>query len=142
MAEKTTNHRGAALKWRRTKIVATLGPSSDTRAMIDKLIGAGVDVVRINLSHGDRETHRKTIQLVRLAEARAGRHVGVLMDLCGPKIRVGEFENGGIRLSAGDSVVVTTRKCLGRDGLIPSQYRSLYKGVVAGRPCCAGRGVA
>jgi pyruvate kinase len=134
MPAKPSNHRCAtAFKWRRTKIIATLGPSSNTRAMIDKLIAAGVDVVRINMSHGDHATHRKTIRQVRLASASAGRHVGVLMDLCGPKIRVGSFENGAIHLSTGDRVVVTTRKCLGRDGLIPSQYRLLHKDVAAGQ---------
>lgn len=119
----------SALKWRRTKIIATLGPASDSAAMIEKLIAAGVDLVRINMSHGDVETHRRTITRVRRIARRAERHIGILMDLCGPKIRVGRFENGGIELQAGTDVVVTTRAVTGNASLIPSQYKSLHKDV-------------
>lgn len=121
-----------ALKWRRTKIIATLGPASSAPAMIERLIGAGINLVRINMSHGDQDTHRTTIRRVRRAAAKAGCHIGILMDLCGPKIRVGHFENDGILLKAGAQVTITTRKVTGTDGLIPSQYTSLHKDVLPG----------
>ncbi len=132
MAEKNKLARVAALRWRRTRIIATLGPASDSPAMIAKLIGAGVNLVRINLSHGDQQTHRATIEKVRAAAHKAGRHVGILIDLCGPKIRVGRFEGDGIQLKTGTSVIVTTRPLRGREGLIPTQYKSLHRDVKQG----------
>ncbi len=132
MPRKKFDRKQVALQRRRTKIIATLGPASHSVAMIDKLIGSGVDLVRVNMSHGDHETHRQTVQRVRRAAKRAGRHVGILMDLRGPKIRVGRFEDNSIELRSGETVTVTTRATIGRDGLIPSQYRSLHKDVRAG----------
>jgi len=128
MADRKTK----ALRWRRTKIIATLGPSTAALGTIEKLIAAGVDVVRVNMSHGDPETHRRTVQRVRRAAKRAGRHIGILLDLCGPKIRVGRFEEGSIEIRTGKTVTVTTRQVVGSAGLIPSQYRSLHKDVRAG----------
>jgi len=132
MPDKHFDRKSVALQWRRTKIVATLGPASASPDMIASLIDAGVDVVRINMSHGDHETHRLTVKRVRQAAKRAGRHIAILLDLCGPKIRVGHFEHDSIELRAGQSVIVTTRSIVGSDGLIPSQYRSLHKDVKAG----------
>ena len=132
MTPKIRDRRRTALRWRRTKIIATLGPVSSSPAMIEQLIRAGVNLVRINMSHGDQETHRHTIRRVRRAAKRAEQHVGILMDLCGPKIRVGRFENDAITLKAGSRVVVTTRNVVGKDGLIPSQYKSLHKDVKKG----------
>ena len=79
---------------RRTKIVATLGPSSTTAGVVEALIEAGVDVFRLNFSHGSHETHAATFRLVRAAAARAGRHVAILQDLSGPKIRTGPLAGG------------------------------------------------
>jgi pyruvate kinase len=132
MAKKNSSRRQTALRWRRTKIIATLGPSSNSQGMIEKLIKAGVNLVRVNMSHGESATHRQTIDRVRLAAGKTRRHIGILMDLCGPKIRVGRFANDGIRLKAGTTVVVTTRTVTGTDGLIPSQYKSLHKDVKKG----------
>ncbi len=132
MPRKTFDRKAVALQWRRTKIIATLGPASDTPDMIARLIDAGVDLFRINMSHGDQDTHRKTVRRVRGAAKKAGRHVAILMDLCGPKIRVGKFESGRIELKTGGTVVVTTRQVTGKPGLIPSQYRSLHKDVKPG----------
>jgi len=132
MAHKEKGRRETALRWRRTKIVATLGPASDSPAMIGKLIAAGINIVRINMSHGDQSAHRETIDRVRRAATGARRHIAILMDLCGPKIRVGEFENDGIRLKTGSRLIVTTRRVRGSDGVIPSQYPSLHKDVRKG----------
>jgi len=114
------------LKRRRTKIVATLGPSSSSSATIERLLGAGVNVVRLNMSHGDHDAHAQAYKEVRAAEASAGVPVAVLADLCGPKLRVGTFPGGGVDLVAGRPVLVTTRDCEGSADVIPSQYRTLH----------------
>lgn len=113
------------LRHRRTKIVATLGPASAAPATVRALLEAGVDVVRLNMSHGDHAFHRAAAAAVREAAADLGRHVGLLADLSGPKIRVGRFQDGAIRLADGEAVTVTTRDVEGRAGLIPSQYAGL-----------------
>jgi pyruvate kinase len=120
------------LKRRRTKIVATVGPASSDAATLERLLAAGVNVVRLNMSHGDHEAHAQAYKEVRAAEAAAGVPVGVLADLCGPKLRVGTFAGGGIELAAGSSVVVTTRDVQGEPGLIPSQYPTLHEEVRPG----------
>ncbi len=122
------------LAHRRTKIVATVGPVSSAPAVLDRLIAAGVDVFRLNFSHGTHAEHRRARLAIRAAARRAGRYVGVFADLCGPKIRVGSFEGGGIDLEKGQSVVVTSRTVRGRAGLVPSQYRRIHEDVSAGDP--------
>ncbi len=121
-----------ALKWRRTKIVATLGPASESEADIRRLLKAGVDVVRLNMSHGDHDGHRELFARVRGVAEGLDRHVAILMDLCGPKIRVGRFRDGMIELRDGQRVIVTSRDVAGEEGLIPSQYRKLHKDVKRG----------
>ena len=87
---------------RRTKIVATLGPATDTPESIEKLIAAGVNVVRLNFSHGSPEEHAYRAKMVRDAAAKLGRTVGILGDLQGPKIRIDRFKDGKIELATGD----------------------------------------
>ncbi|WP_449429455.1 pyruvate kinase [Rhodanobacter umsongensis] len=94
---------------RRTKIVATLGPATDAPGMLEKLIAEGVDVVRLNLSHGIPDDHRARANAVRAASAAAGREVGVLADLQGPKIRVETFANGPVELVDGAPFVLDCR---------------------------------
>ena len=86
----------------RTKIVATLGPASETPEVLDGLLAAGVDVVRLNLSHGDLEGHLGRMAAVRSASDRLGRVVAVLADLPGPKVRAAQFPDGGVSLREGD----------------------------------------
>jgi len=88
---------------RRTKIVATLGPATDSQQALEKLVGAGVDVVRINFSHGDPASHRERVRRIREIAGRTGRCVGVLGDLQGPKIRIARFRDGPVELSEGDA---------------------------------------
>ncbi|OUR85870.1 pyruvate kinase, partial [Methylophaga sp. 42_8_T64] len=83
---------------RRTKIVATLGPATNTPEVLDALIEAGVDVVRLNFSHGDAKEHLELAETVRNRARAYGRQVGVLADLQGPKIRVSRFKTGKIVL--------------------------------------------
>ncbi|MCW8943576.1 MAG: pyruvate kinase [Sedimenticola sp.] len=110
---------------RRTKIVATLGPSSADPAVIRQLIEAGVNVFRLNMSHGKHEDHKTTYDAVRRIADELDNPVAVFADLCGPKIRTGLFENGQITIETGRIVTVTTRDIVGHDGLIPSQYTAL-----------------
>jgi pyruvate kinase len=120
------------LKYRRTKIVATLGPASNDPATVRALLAAGVNVVRLNMSHGDHEFHRTLFERVREASAALARPVGILADLCGPKIRTGTFAGGAIVLEAGATVTVTTRDLVGGPDLIPSQYAGLATDVKSG----------
>lgn len=113
------------LQNRRTKIIATLGPASDDESVIEELINQGVNIFRFNMSHGDHDYHAKNHALVRKVAQKLNQTVGILVDLCGPKIRVGKFEQGSISIQKDEQVIVTTRKVIGRKGLIPSQYKLL-----------------
>lgn len=121
-----------ALKRRRTKIVATLGPASSTDEMVERLVIAGVNVFRLNFSHGDHALHGENIHRVRRVADKLGQNVAILGDLCGPKIRVGTFAGGGVELVNGAKVTITTRDVEGGAELIPSQYRDLARDVRAG----------
>lgn len=123
----------ALLKYRRTKIIATLGPSSSNLESIENLVEAGADVFRLNMSHGTHESHREMFDRVREVANQTGRRpTAVLADLSGPKIRVGSFPNGRIPLVRDQEVTVTTRHVMGDDDLIPSQYEALAFDVSAG----------
>src|SRR5213593_4281020 len=111
---------------RMAKIVATLGPASESPAVLSSLLLAGVDVFRLNLSHGTREDHRRRIRLVRRLAGKHGKQVGILVDLPGPKIRTGDLvEHLPVALPTGSRLTLTTRKVLGRRGLITTGYRHL-----------------
>lgn len=120
------------LHFRRTKIVATIGPASQSPRMLRRLITAGLDVARINFSHGDPAEHVATMQRIRETARRCGRTVAILADLCGPKIRVGEMRGGGVQLASGSTVAITVKPVLGTERLIPSQYRRLAAEAKAG----------
>lgn len=120
------------LKNRRTKIVATIGPASSSPAVCAGLIRAGVNVFRLNMSHGDHAGHRQSLETIRAAADELKIPVAIMADLCGPKIRTGRFEGDGIVLADGARVTVTTREVIGSDTVIPSQYGSLASDVLAG----------
>lgn len=115
---------------RRTKIIATIGPASREPAMIEQLIQRGVNLFRLNLSHGEHADHKLAYERIRAA-ART-QPIAILADLCGPKIRVGCFEGGKIELVKDTKVTVTTKDVLGGPGLIPSQYAALGNDVHPG----------
>ena len=118
---------------RHTKILATLGPASDSDAALDQLIASGVDVVRLNFSHGSHETHRASFQRVRAASARARRPVAVLQDLSGPKIRIGPLRDGApIELRAGDTLRIVTGTGEGSPGTVYTAYAGLARSVRPG----------
>lgn len=126
-----TNVEPSLPKWRRTKIIATIGPASQSEKKIEKMLRLGVNLFRINMSHGDPDQYRTMVKRIRQITRRLNRHVAILMDLCGPKIRVGTFDNGSMLLEDGDPVVVNCVKCQG-PGVIHSQYQDLYKDVKPG----------
>ena len=121
------------LIYRRTKIVATVGPASSSEEAIRALIGAGVNVFRINLSHGTHAAHGAAIALIRQVAKLLGTPTAILADLCGPKIRTGKFRDGAVELVAGATVTVTTADVLGDATTIPSQYAALPADVVPGK---------
>lgn len=92
--------------WNRTRIVCTLGPATDRPGVLAQLIDAGMDVARFNMSHGDHASHARMIQQVRELAQQAGRIVAVLVDLPGPKFRLGELADGARELHLGDDVVL------------------------------------
>jgi len=104
----THAHPGRHRMTRRTKIVCTLGPASSDAATIRSLIDAGMDVVRLNFSHGTHADHRRVIETIRAAAKDAGKLVPILQDLQGPKIRIGQMENEGIIIHEGAELVLTT----------------------------------
>lgn len=117
---------------RKTKIVATLGPVSSSPKMLHKLMQAGVDIFRLNFSHGDNSEKHKLIANIREVSARMGRDVGILADLQGPKIRTGKMKDDAMPLVKGDEVTITTADILGENGMIPTIYRELPRDVHSG----------
>ncbi len=120
------------LHFRRTKIVATIGPASSSPETLRRLIRAGLNVARFNFSHGDTAEKARTMRLIRSAADKEKASVAILADLCGPKIRVGRFKGDSITLREGSRVKVTTDPVTGDEGLIPSQYRRLPQDVSVG----------
>ena len=99
-----------ALPQRSTKIVATLGPASSDLATLERMFQAGVDVVRLNFSHGTAEDHALRVERVREAGARTGRTVAIMGDLQGPKIRVGKFRDGKVTLAPASAAMSAAHK--------------------------------
>src|SRR5438445_10465700 len=96
-----------------TKIVATLGPATDSPGVLRQLLAAGVDVFRLNASHGAQDAHAARIDAVRAAAREAHVHAGILLDLQGPKIRLGRFENGAVTLEKDAIFTITTEQVMG-----------------------------
>ena len=117
---------------RKTKIVATLGPSSTSEEMLARMITAGVNVVRLNFSHGSADDHIKRAEIVRAIAAKLNRPIGVLCDLQGPKIRIGRFELGKISLKMGDLFILDADCELGNQDHVGLDYKTLPQEVKEG----------
>ena len=117
---------------RRTKIVATLGPATSDAKTLEAMIEAGLDVVRMNFSHGTAAEHEARVNLVRSIARRVGRAVGVLVDLQGPKIRIGRFVQGSITLNPGDKFVLDAEREMGGPDGVGLDYKNLPTDVHAG----------
>jgi len=116
----------------KTKIVATLGPASESPEAIEKLIQAGMNVARLNFSHGDFDGHRERIRRIRAAEARVGRRVAIMADLPGPKMRVGRIQPEPIPLVAGDRFTLTTEDVIGNSERVSMSFEPLPRVVKQG----------
>ncbi len=117
---------------RKTKIVATLGPASTSAEMLQKLMEAGVDVMRLNFSHGTAQEHIDRARLIREISMSRRRSIGILCDLQGPKIRIGKFENSKIVLATGDKFILDANCPLGNQERVGLDYKTLPNEVDAG----------
>ena len=117
---------------RRAKIVATLGPSTDDIDVVKKLINSGLNVARLNMSHGDHQDHKRRLELVRSACKELGKEIAILADLQGPKIRVGTFGNGPVSLINGQKFTITTDDYSGDKEKVSTTYKGLCQDVKKG----------
>src|SRR5215510_15402932 len=118
---------------KKAKIVATLGPASRAPELLREMISAGLNVARVNMSHGTHESHAETIQTVRAIAAELNRPIAVLLDLCGPKIRTGLLkDHQPINLREGQDLTITTRDVIGDSSIISTSYTHLPQDVKAG----------
>jgi len=117
---------------RSTKIVATLGPSSSDPAILERMFRAGVDVVRLNFSHGTADDHLRRAELVKELSRKIGRTVAIMCDLQGPKIRVGKFKDGKITLEKGQPFVLDAGCAMGDAGRAGLDYKELPRDVEPG----------
>jgi pyruvate kinase len=116
----------------RIKIVCTVGPTSREPAMLEALIRAGMDVARLNMSHGDADFHRENIRRIRQLTEQLGKPVAILADLQGPKLRVGAMPPEGVPLVPGETLILTTEPIVGAVGRVPVQYERLPEAVKPG----------
>src|SRR5229473_99404 len=119
---------------RKAKIICTIGPASESPSVLDGLIRAGMDVARLNFSHGTHEEHGRRIELIRRLAKKLNRPVAILQDIQGPKLRLGTFEGGRSTVRAGQQVTLTTRQVIGSGSVIPTPVRSLPGDVKSGDP--------
>src|SRR5262245_8322567 len=118
---------------KKAKIVATLGPASRAPERLRELIFAGMNVARVNMSHGAQESHAETIQTVRSIAAELGTPMAILLDLCGPKIRTGLLkDHKAVNLREGQELTITTRDVVGDSSVISTGYTYLPQDVKTG----------
>jgi pyruvate kinase len=115
---------------KRTKIVATMGPASANEETLTKLIAEGLDVARVNFSHGDHESHLKTVETIRALNRKLGVNIAILGDLQGPKLRVGDIDGGEVRIEDGEELTFSTKP--GVNGSIEVRYDSFAEDVKPG----------
>ncbi len=116
----------------RTRIVGTIGPATGSAGMIEQLITAGMNIARLNLSHGTHQEHARYIRTIRRMSRRLGRNVAILMDLPGPKYRTGKLKNGRVTLKRGNQLVLTTRQVEGNEKRVSVSLPNLPRDVKAG----------
>ena len=130
------------MNFRSAKIVCTLGPASDSAEMIERLMRAGMDVARLNFSHGTHEEHARTIKHLREASARLSKPIAILADLQGPKIRTGALVEGShVQLRAGQSFTISTRDFAGTSAGVSTTYKRLPRDVSRGDRILLGDGL-
>ena len=117
---------------RKTKIVCTIGPASDSEEVLTGLCKAGMNVARLNFSHGTHENHQKTIDTIKKVREKLNMPIAIMLDTKGPEYRIKTFENGSIRLSDGDKFVFTTRDISGNQNEVSVNYEKLTDDLEAG----------
>ncbi|MBW6483824.1 MAG: pyruvate kinase [Vicingaceae bacterium] len=117
---------------RKTKIVATIGPATSSKEMLSKIINAGVNVCRVNFSHGSYKDHEEVINNIRAINKEQGRFTAILADLQGPKIRIGKIEEGSTFINNGDEFVLTSTECIGNNKKAYISYQNFPNDVKAG----------
>lgn len=117
---------------KKVKVVCTVGPASEKRAVLRSMIRSGMDVARLNFSHGTHRDHLRRLGLLREAARAEGKFLGILQDIQGPKIRVGRFEEQSIVLKKGDSFCITTSDVLGDQARVSCTYKDLHKDIKPG----------
>ncbi|GHE60557.1 MULTISPECIES: pyruvate kinase [Roseivirga] len=123
---------GQTIYSKRAKIVATVGPASQSKEVLTELVKAGVNVFRLNFSHGEHATHAQVIQRIREVNEELGTHVSILQDLQGPKIRVEKVEDGEVFIEPGQELTITTESLLGNSKRVSTSYTDLPKDVKKG----------
>jgi pyruvate kinase len=125
------------MSFRHSKIVCTIGPASKSRRIVEKLLRAGMDVARLNFSHGKHEDHSANISLLRAAALEQGKTISILADLQGPKIRTGVLAGGKpVMLVAGQQFVITTARILGDSTRVNTTFTPLPREVHKGDRFC------
>ena len=122
-------HSPLKLPFHKTKIVCTIGPASSSISKLESMIACGMNVARINVSHGEFEEHAESIRNIRTLATKARRLVSIFIDLPGVKMRIGVLQNGAMMLKKGANVVLTTRHMLGTQEIIPVDYKQLHQNV-------------
>ena len=117
---------------KKTKIVCTIGPATETEEKLEALVEAGMNVMRLNFSHGDFAEHQARVDSLKKVTEKTGKIVAIMQDLGGPKIRIGEFENGVITLVEGQEFTLTTDECMGNESRVSVNYPKLAKEVKVG----------
>ncbi|MCF8275245.1 MAG: pyruvate kinase [Flavobacteriales bacterium] len=120
------------MSFNKTKIIATIGPASSSKEVLKSMIDSGMSIARLNFSHGKYEDHLQVIQYVRELNDELGLHVGLLADLQGPKIRLGEVTDGGVEIRSGHQITITTKKCVGTAQKVYLSYPEFPKDVAEG----------
>lgn len=118
--------------YNKTKILATIGPASNNYDTLLSLANAGANVFRLNFSHGSHEGHAEVVKMIRKINKETGLNIGILQDLQGPKIRVGEMENGGVQINPGQKITITNEPVVGNAELVSTVYKNLPNDVKSG----------
>jgi len=119
-------------KRNKTKIVATIGPASSSIEILEQMIHAGMNIARINSSHGSYEHHQQVIDNIRILNNRLKCSVAILVDLQGPKLRIGDVENGSVTINNGEELIISTEKCIGNSKCVYITYPQFPKDVSIG----------
>ena len=110
---------------RKTKIICTIGPASDSREMLSRLVKAGMNVMRLNFSHGTHEEHKKNIDLIKKVREKLNMPIAILLDTKGPEYRIKTFKEGKVMLSEGDRFTFTARDIEGDQSCVSVNYKHL-----------------